>query len=286
MKDDPLGQMVRIPAGEFLMGCDDVDKDERPVHPVYVDEFHLGAKLVTNGEYRRFVHATGCRPIAVRELPALVAPGFRDSFRELAERYVWKNAEPPEGLENHPVTLVQYVDALDYCQWLAAITGKAIRLPSEAEWERAARGGLEGRRYPWGDDIDPSFANFLTDPMLKAKRGTRSVGSYPCNGYGLYDMAGNVWQWCSDWYRPDTYVRLKLAGEAVVRNPQGPSAGYSPGNDQPQRVHRGGSFLCTDQYCTRYMMGTRGKGDVDTASNHLGFRCIKDGGPGAGKEPK
>ena len=257
MKDDPLGQMVRIPAGEFLMGCDDVDKDERPVHPVYVDEFHLGAKLVTNGEYRRFVHATGCRPIAVRELPALVAPGFRDSFRELAERYVWKNAEPPEGLENHPVTLVQYVDALDYCQWLAAITGKAIRLPSEAEWERAARGGLEGRRYPWGDDIDPSFANFLTDPMLKAKRGTRSVGSYPCNGYGLYDMAGNVWQWVSDWYDPEYYA----GGQQ--RNPQGPPSGRF-------RCVRGGSWVNDDVSFLR--CAHRHEVPADTYAYSIGFR--------------
>jgi len=110
--------------------------------------------------------------------------------------------------------------------------------------------------------------------------GIAPVGQYPANGYGLYDMAGNVWQWCNDWYRPDYYARLKLAGDAVTRNPPGPDSSYSPTSNQPQRVQRGGSFLCTDQYCTRYMMGTRGKGDFDTGSDHVGFRCVKDAGDG------
>jgi formylglycine-generating enzyme required for sulfatase activity len=257
MKDDPLGQMVRIPAGEFLMGSEDADKDERPVHPVFIDEFSICAKAVTSAEYARFVHATGYRPIAVRELPALVAPEFRDTFRELADRYVWKNAQPPEGLENHPVTLVQYVDALEYCHWLASIADKPVRLPTEAEWEKAARGGVEATRYPWGDDIDPSRANFLTDPSLKTKRGTKPVGSYPCNGYELFDMAGNVWQWVSDWYDADYYPASEY------RNPQGPPFGRF-------RCVRGGSWLNDDVSFLR--CAHRHEVPADTYAYSIGFR--------------
>jgi formylglycine-generating enzyme required for sulfatase activity len=257
MKDDPLGQMVRIPAGEFLMGSEDGDKDERPVHPVFLDEFQIDARTVTSAEYARFVRATGYRPIAVRELPAIVAPEFRDTFRELCERYVWKNGLPPDGLENHPVTLVQYNDALEYCRWLGSITGKPLRLPTEAEWEKAARGGCEGRRYPWGEDIDPSRANFLPDPSLKTKRGTKPVASYPSNGFNLFDMAGNVWEWVSDWYDADYYA----VGE--YRNPQGPPSGRF-------RCVRGGSWVNDDVSFLR--CAHRHEVPADTYAYSIGFR--------------
>jgi formylglycine-generating enzyme required for sulfatase activity len=255
--DDSLLQTVRIPAGEFLMGSDDSDEDERPVHPVYLDEFYLAAKPVTNAEYARFVAETGYRPVGVRDMPALVAPEFRDAFRELADRYVWKDGEPPRGLEAHPVTLVQYVDALEYCQWLAATTDRPVRLPTEAEWEKAARGGAEGKRYPWGDEIDSSHANFLPDPSLKYKRGTQPSGSYTCNGYGLYDMAGNVWQWVSDWYDPDYYPISEY------RNPQGPSFGRF-------RCVRGGSWVNDDVSFLR--CAHRHEVPADTYAYSIGFR--------------
>ena len=202
-------------------------------------------------------------------------------------RYVhganWRHPTGPDsnikGKENYPVVQIAYEDAAAYAKW----AGK--RLPTEAEWEFAARGGLTGKTYFWGDEFRPGgkwMANIyegqfpVKDTGEDGFAGIAPVGQFPPNGYGLFDMAGNVWQWCSDWYRPDYYARLKLAGVVVARNPQGPDKSYDPGDDQPERVQRGGSFLCTDQYCTRYMMGTRGKGDVDTGSNHLGFRCVKD----------
>jgi formylglycine-generating enzyme required for sulfatase activity len=157
-------------------------------------------------------------------------------------------------------------------------------LPTEAEWEFAARGGLSGTIFAWGDEFHPGgkvMANTYqgTFPVRDTGEdrfgGIAPVAQFPPNGYGLYDVAGNVWEWCSDWYRPDTYARLKLAGR-VARNPQGPDSPYDPAEPtEKKRVHRGGSFLCSDQYCTRYMVGTRGKGEETTGSNHVGFRCVK-----------
>jgi formylglycine-generating enzyme len=175
------------------------------------------------------------------------------------------------------VVHVAFDDAVAYAKW----AGK--RLPTEAEWEFAARGGLSGKLYPWGDEFMPDgrvMANSyqgqfpVRDEGGDGFRGVGPVAQFPANAYGLYDVAGNVWEWVSDWYRPDYYAELAAAG--VARNPQGPDTPFDPSEpDQKKRVHRGGSFLCTDQYCSRYMVGTRGKGEVSTGTNHLGFRLVK-----------
>ena len=310
--------MVWIPGGEFSMGCEVPSEgvctmatmnsvhDAQPIHRVYVDGFWMDTNDVTNAKFEKFVKATGY--VTVAEIaptkeqfptappenlvagstvftPTTNAVPLDDYFQWW--RYVhganWRHPTGPDsdlkGRENYPVVQIAYADAVAYAKW----AGK--RLPTEAEWEFAARGGLSGKTYAWGDEFRPGgkwMANIYTgqfpvkDTGEDGFAGVAPVGQFPPNGYGLFDMAGNVWQWCSDWYRPDYYARLKLAGVVVARNPRGPTASYSPGDDQPQRAQRGGSFLCTDQYCTRYMMGTRGKGDVDTGSNHLGFRCVKD----------
>jgi formylglycine-generating enzyme len=315
-KDAPPG-MVWIPGGEFSMGCMTPNdgictvatmqsvNDSQPIHRVYVDGFWMDKNDVTNDEFDKFVRATGYRTVAeiapTREqfptappenlvagstvfTPTTNAVPLNDYYQWW--RYVhganWRHPTGPDsdlkGRGNYPVVQIAYADAVAYAKW----AGK--RLPTEAEWEFAARGGLTGKTYAWGDELKPGgrwMANIyegqfpVKDTGADGFAGIAPVAQFPPNGYGLYDMAGNVWQWCSDWYRPDYYTTLKLTG-AIIRNPQGPSSSYDPGDDQPQRVHRGGSFLCTDQYCTRYMMGTRGKGDVDTGSNHVGFRCVKN----------
>src|SRR5271166_5697908 len=307
--------MVWIPGGEFSMGsegkCDGKSccspatvADALPIHRVYVDGFWMDATDVTNAEFEKFVKATGYVTIAERaptkeEFPTappenLVAGSVvftpTSGPVSLDDHYQWwsyvkgANWRRPEGQqsdikgkENYPVVQIAYPDALAYAKW----AGK--RLPTEAEWEFAARGGLSGKTYAWGDELKPGgkwMANIyqgqfpVKDTGEDGFAGLAPVAQFPPNGYGLYDMAGNVWQWCSDWYRPDYYARLEFAGVVMARNPQGPDSSYNPGDDQPQRVQRGGSFLCTDQYCTRYMMGTRGKGDVDTGNNNVGFRCV------------
>jgi formylglycine-generating enzyme required for sulfatase activity len=283
--------------------------DAQPIHRVYVDGFWMDATDVTNDKFEQFVKATGYKTIAEiaptkEEFPTappenLVAgsvvftptPGpvpLTDHFQWW--RYVhganWRHPTGPDsdikGKGNYPVVQIAWPDAVAYAKW----AGK--RLPTEAEWEFASRGGLSGKVYAWGDEFKPGgkwMANTwqgtfpVKDTGEDGFAGLAPVKSFPPNGYGLYDMAGNVWQWCSDWYRPDYFARLKLSGVAVARNPQGPDSSYDPSEPgEKKRVQRGGSFLCTDQYCTRYMAGTRGKGDISTGCNHLGFRCVEDAG--------
>src|ERR1051326_8832135 len=260
MPSEQAPELVLIPSGEFLMGSEDAEEDERPVHRVHVDDFFLAVQPVTNAEYARFVRETGHRSPAIYELPVVVKAGGVErerSFRHTGSPYVWEDGHPSMERADHPVTLVRYDDSAAYCAWLAGTTGKPYRLPTEAEWEKAARGGAESKRYPWGDRLDRNMANFLVDPALGATHGTTPCRSYPPNGYGLYDMAGNVWEWVSDWYDARYY------GASSARNPTGPAGGHL-------RVLRGGSWLVAD--VRMLSCSHRHKVPPDTYSYAIGFR--------------
>jgi formylglycine-generating enzyme required for sulfatase activity len=314
----PAG-MVWIPGGEFSMGAADprshehggheAMEDARPIHRVYVDPFWMDATEVTNEQFARFVKATGYVTVAEKtptreEFPDAPEENLKAGsvvFTPPSEpipldnlyrwwSYVaganWRHPDGPgstlRGRAKYPVVHVAYEDAEAYARWAGE------RLPTEAEWEFAARGGLSGKLYPWGDELKPGgrwAANIYEGrfPVRGANLGEDGyvglapVGRFAPNAYGLYDVAGNAWEWVSDWYRPDYYATL--AG-GLARNPRGPADSFDPAEPgQPKRVQRGGSYLCTDQYCTRYMLGTRGKGEVRTGSNHVGFRCVRS--PGA-----
>lgn len=241
------------------MGAPDAHVDQRPVHRVHVSEFFIGRCSVTQDEYARFVRATGHVPPAIRDLPLIAVGGHDALFKDTAAPYVWQAGEPPSGRGSHPAVLVKYEDATAYCLWLSESTGKNVRLPTEAEWEKAARGGAEGLRYPWGDDIEPSRGNFLADGLVRRDRGTRPTGTYAPNAYGLYDMAGNVWEWVSDWYEHDYY------GVSAAHDPVGPPAGV-------MRIVRGGSWLNDD--VTMLRCSYRHTVPPDTYAYSIGFRIV------------
>ena len=260
MPADLLPEFAVVPSGDFLMGAEDADEDERPSHRVHLDEFLIGVHPVTQEEYARFVHDTGHRAPAIYELPLVVTAGGRErerAFRAAGEPYVWLDSAPPKDRLDHPVTLVRWDDAGAYCAWLSGASGRTVRLPTEAEWEKAARGGLDAKRYPWGDRLDRNQANFLVDPSLKTVRGTSRCRTYPPNGYGLFDVAGNVWEWVQDWHSPTYYASSPL------NSPAGPPEGTL-------RVLRGGSWLsadvrmlsCSHRHCV----------PPDTYSYGIGFR--------------
>jgi formylglycine-generating enzyme required for sulfatase activity len=260
MPTDLLPELVLIPGGEFSMGSDEGEEDERPPHHVHVDDFLLSVQLVTNAEYARFVNETGQRAPAIYELPVIVKAGGIDRegvFRQSAQPYVWEDDRAPAARANHPVTLVRHDDALAYCAWLSRKTGKACRLPTEAEWEKAARGGAQSKRYPWGDRLERDMANFLVDPALRSTAGTTPCRSYPPNGFGVFDMAGNAWEWVSDWYDADVYL------VTPARNPAGPPLGRL-------RIVRGGSWLVSD--VRMLSCSHRHKLPPDTYSYAVGFR--------------
>ena len=314
----PPKGMIWVPGGEFWMGTDleAAWDDERPAHRVRVDGFWMDDSEVTNAEFRRFVDATKFVTTAERaptleEImsqsppgtppppPETLVPGslvFTMSDHEVPLndfsqwwRWTpgadWQHPEGPKsdlkGREQHPVVHVSWDDAVAYAKW----AGK--RLPTEAEWEFAARGGLDRAPYGWGNDPPSTSkpqANLWTGkfPYQNTSQDgyvrTAPVKMFPPNGYGLYDMAGNVWEWCSDWYDRDAYKRIP-PGKLTI-NPEGPSASSDPLRPYTtQRSQRGGSFLCNDSYCSRYRPSARHGGTPDTGISHVGFRCVKSPEP-------
>jgi formylglycine-generating enzyme len=297
-----------VPGGEYIMGSDRHYSEERPAHPVSVDGFWIDTHTVTNAEFAAFVTATGYITLAERPLdlalypgakPELAVPGalvFRMTSGPVDTRnlrhwwhYVpgacWRSPEGPAsdlaGREAHPVVHVSFEDAEAYATW----AGKA--LPTEAEWEFAARGGLEGAQFCWGDAFTPEgrhmantwqgpfpWRDFATDGFV----GTAPVASYDPNGYGLYDMAGNVWEWTTDWYA----TRHPEAADKPCCVPTNPRGGpieasydpHQPAISVPRKVVKGGSFLCAPSYCQRYRPAARQPQMVDSAMSHIGFRCV------------
>lgn len=307
--------MVKIPGGTFMMGGDNnqASPDELPKHKVTVDGFWMDETEVTNRQFAKFVEETGYITTAEikpdwEELKKGAPPGTpkppdsvlvaaslvfipaeqQVNLNDYSEWWKWEKAanwkhphgkgSDINGKEDYPVVHISYFDALAYCKW----AGK--RLPTEAEWEWAARGGLTNNIYPWGNEpIEQGkpkantwngefpYQNNEWDKFFYAA----PVKSFQPNKYGLYDMAGNVWEWCSDWYRGDYYEMVN--SPEGIKNPSGPADSYDPEDPWSQkRVLRGGSFLCNDSYCSGFRVARRMKTTPDSGMEHLGFRCVKD----------
>ena len=299
----PVPGMRWIPAGSFLMGSEDFYPEERPVRRVDVQGFWMDEAPVTAGEYRRFVRETSYVTVAERPLdpelypdadPELLVPGslvFRKSegpvdLRDVRNwwEYVpgayWKRPGGPKtsinGRDRHPVVQVAYEDAEAYAAW----AGK--ELPTEAEWERAARGGIEGAPFAWGDEHHPGgqpAANTWQGEfpwqnlMLDGHEGTSPVRGFAPNGFGLHDMCGNVWEWTADWF---TSAQSNPESAPCCAPPDRRAAvsGLRPGEEIPRKVMKGGSHLCAPNYCLRYRPAARQGETIDTSTGHIGFRCI------------
>lgn len=302
--------MVWIPGGTFVMGSDTGPPDEVPPHAIAIDGFWMDKTEVTNQQFQEFVDATGYVTLAEKQ-PELrsIQPGsgleqtaILEEFNQPGSicslqlksradidpekgayswwQYVpgadWKHPEGPDSSINdqmdHPVVHLSWLDVQEYCKW----AGKS--LPTEAQWEYAARAGMQGNFYPWGNDRNPDGKQLqniwqgtfpINDTAEDGFNTTAPVGTFPANAFGLHDMTGNVWEWCADYYQPDYYFN------SPQRNPPGPDSSFDP--QEPgiiKRVQRGGSFMCSDQYCIGYRVSARMKGEQDTGAFHTGFRCV------------
>jgi len=312
--------MVWVPRGEFLMGSDHklAQRNERPAHKVRVRGFWMDQTHVTNAQFAEFVKATGYVTTAERKpdwetIKVQVAPGtpkppdsalvpgamvFVGTDRPVPlDDYSrwwaytpgadWRHPQGPksgiDGKDDHPVVQVSYEDAKAFAKW----AGK--RLPTEAEWEFAARGGLEQATYAWGDEFEPKMLNYwdtkqqpfpVVSPKAGGAAGTSPARTFPPNGYGLYDMTGNAWQWVADWY-DSNYFAEQARLKKVIEDPRGPDASYDPYDrgvpiEAPKRVTRGGSFLCNVDYCLSYRPSARRGTDPYNPMSHLGFRLVMD----------
>lgn len=316
--DPPAKNLAWVPGGWFWMGSNDPNHpNSNPIHKVYVDGFWMGKYEVTNAEWAEFVKDTGYKTVAEKKPDATQLNPFADQelidqvkkqppfslvfvpppgevnlhdhlqWWKMVEGADWNRPYGPkssiEGKENYPVVHICYLDIVDYLKWKnekhSYKNGWKYRLPTEAEWEFAARGGQNQKKYLWGDELKPGdkwLANIWQGrfPHENTKEDgyekAAPVGSYPPNGYGVYDMAGNVWEWCHDFYLEDYY---RLSKEE--KNPTGPAVSIDPMEPLlTKRVQRGGSFLCDVSYCERYLTYARGKGEINSAADHTGFRIV------------